>query len=204
MTLAPSLVTRASTQVFRASPPFPFIEFGFALKLYIRQPLPLNSSFSNSTADKRRLLHFSPIPSLPLLHLRGDMSKQEIDFDKSVGHSEADQPVSWNRRDLLLYSVGIGANEKQLDYVYEQSQGFRPFPTYPIVLGLKGTSDDITVFSEMIGSRQSIPGFPSLSPNTIVHGEQSLEILHDIPTFSGPGWKLRKRVVAVSLIHSLF
>jgi peroxisomal enoyl-CoA hydratase 2 len=122
-----------------------------------------------------------------------------IDFDQSVGHTEADQPVSWNRRDLLLYSVGVGCSEKALDYVYELSSGFRPFPTYPLVLGLKGTSEDITVFSEMIGSRQGIPGFPALSPNTVVHGEQLIELLHDIPASSGVGWSLKKRVVAVSV-----
>jgi peroxisomal enoyl-CoA hydratase 2 len=150
----------------------------------------------------KALLHTTPSLRYPLLHLRSDNDSNnnmsgQIDFEKSVGHTEPDQPVSWNRRDLLLYSVGIGASAKQLDYVYEQSAGFRPFPTYPIVLGLKGTSEDITVFSEMIGSRGSIPGFPKLSPNTIVHGEQSLEILHEIPAVSGEGWKLKKRVVAV-------
>lgn len=121
----------------------------------------------------------------------------KVDFEKSVGHTEPDQPVSWNRRDLLLYSVGIGATAKQLDYVYEQSSGFRPFPTYPLVLGLKGDSQDVNVFAEMISSRGAIPGFPSLHPDTIVHGEQSLEILHEIPISSGKGWKLKKRVVAV-------
>ena len=49
----------------------------------------------------------------------------------------------------------------------------------------------------MISSRNGTPGFPNLDPNTIVHGEQSIEILRPIPTFSGPGWKLRKRISAV-------
>ena len=152
-------------------------------------------------------MHLSSCPPrcMPLLHLRSTadddksntMAPQKVDFDQSIGHTEPDQPVSWNRRDLLLYAVGIGCSEKSLDYVYELSSGFRPYPIYPLVLALKGTSQDITVFSEMIGSRQSVPGFPSLHPNTIVHGEQSIEILHDIPSVSGEGWKLKKRVVAV-------
>lgn len=127
------------------------------------------------------------------------MSKQQsgVDFSQSVGHTDPDQPVSWNRRDLLLYNVGIGASEKELDYVYEMTPGFRAVPTYPLVLALKGTSPDTTVFSEMISSRGAVPGFPRLDPNTIVHGEQSIEVRHDIPLVSGEGWKLRKQVVAV-------
>lgn len=125
------------------------------------------------------------------------MVQQGINFDQSVGHTDPPQPVAWNRRDLLLYAVGIGASENALDYVYEQSPGFRAFPTYPLVLGLKGTSDDTTIFSDMISSRGAVPGFPELDPNTIVHGEQSIEVLHEIPLVSGEGWTLRKQVVAV-------
>jgi acyl dehydratase len=123
--------------------------------------------------------------------------KQQVNFDLALGHRDADQPVSWNRRDLLLYAVGIGAGERELDYTYEQSPGFRAFPTYPLVLALKGDGQDTTIFSEMIGSRGAVPGFPSLDPNTIVHGEQSIEVLHEIPMVSGEGWKLKKQVVAI-------
>ena len=31
-----------------------------------------------------------------------------------------------------------------------------------------------------------------------VHGTQSIEILKPIPEVSGPGWKLKKRIVGVS------
>lgn len=125
------------------------------------------------------------------------MAPEQVDFEKSVGHSDGDTPVAWNRRDLLLYAFGIGAGADALDYVYEASPGFRAFPTYPLVLGFKGTSSDVNVFAEMVSSRQGVPGFPKLDPNTIVHGEQSIEILHDIPTSSGEGWKIRKRIVGV-------
>ncbi|MCO5584920.1 hypothetical protein L7F22_038852 [Adiantum nelumboides] len=124
-------------------------------------------------------------------------SKQQVNFDLTVGHQDPDQAVNWNRRDLLLYAVGIGHGERELDYTYEQSLGFRAFPTYPVVLALKGTHQDTNVFSEMIGSRGAMPGMPNLDPNTIVHGEQSIEVLHEIPLISGEGWKIRKRVVAV-------
>ena len=67
-------------------------------------------------------------------------SKPPVNFDLTVGYDNGDQPVSWNRRDLLLYSVGIGAGAEDLDYVYEFAHDFRAFPTYPVVLGLKGMS----------------------------------------------------------------
>lgn len=48
-----------------------------------------------------------------------------------------------------------------------------------------------------MASRGSVPGFPKLDPNTIVHGEQSIQVLRQLPIISGPGWKLKKRVVGV-------
>ncbi|KDN39085.1 hypothetical protein K437DRAFT_270392 [Tilletiaria anomala UBC 951] len=123
--------------------------------------------------------------------------KQEVNFDLSVGFTSPDQPVSWNRRDLLLYAAGIGAGPEDLEYTYEALDSFRAFPTYPLVLSLKGEAQDTTIFSEMVSSRAGTPGFPVLDPNTIVHGEQSIEIIRPLPIVSGPGWKLRKRVCAV-------
>ena len=124
-------------------------------------------------------------------------AKQEVNFDLTVGSTGEDQPVSWNRRDLILYAVGIGAGPQDLEYTYEALDQFRAFPTYPVVLGLKGDSQDTTVFSEMVASRSSTPGFPALDVNTIVHGEQSIEIFRPLPLTSGEGWKLRKRISAV-------
>lgn len=124
-------------------------------------------------------------------------SNPNVNFDLTVGHDAGVQPVSWNRRDLLSYAVAIGVGPKDLDYAYEREAGFRAFPTYPVVLGLKGTSQDTTVFSEMVSSRSAVPGFPTLDLNSIVHGEQSIEIHAPIPIVSGEGWKLQKRISGV-------
>lgn len=78
-----------------------------------------------------------------------------------------DAPVSWNRRDLLLYAVGVGAGPDELDYTYEASNNFRSIPSYPLVLGLKGNSDDTNVFADQIASRSGTPGLPRLDPNTV-------------------------------------
>ncbi|CAO1624317.1 unnamed protein product [Sympodiomycopsis kandeliae] len=119
-----------------------------------------------------------------------------VDFDQSVGFALPTQPVSWNRRDVLLYNVGLNVPPAELEYLYEKTDNFRPIPTYPLVLGFKGTSDEVTDFNEYAAGRE-IPGFPTLDPNTLVHAEQSLDIHRPLPILSGPGWKLRKRVSGV-------
>ncbi|PWN49382.1 hypothetical protein IE53DRAFT_388397 [Violaceomyces palustris] len=156
-------------------------------------------SSNRSDTKNKRLLSTTHSHQRPILHIRSSTHtmSNKVDFEQTVGYDNGDQPVSWNRRDLLLYSVGIGAGPDDLDYVYEASNDFRAFPTYPLVLGLKGEGQDTTVFSDMVGSRSALPGFPRLDPNTIVHGEQSIQILKPIPLVSGQGWKLKKRVCGV-------
>ena len=141
-----------------------------------------------------------PPPHRPIVHIPGNANhtmSSTVDFNLTVGHDAGTQAVSWNRRDLLTYAVAIGVGPRDLDYAYEREAGFRAFPTYPVVLGLKGTSQDTTIFSEMVSSRSAVPGFPSLDLNTIVHGEQSIEVHAPIPVVSGEGWKLHKRICGV-------
>lgn len=49
------------------------------------------------------------------------MSEASNTFDlaKAVGHQYPETPVSWTRRDLLLYSIGIGAKKDDFAFVYE-------------------------------------------------------------------------------------
>lgn len=39
-------------------------------------------------------------------------------FSSSNGHPKCYKKLSWNKRDLLLYAVGIGATKDDLDFVY--------------------------------------------------------------------------------------
>lgn len=55
-----------------------------------------------------------------------------------------EHPVSYNKRDLLLYALGIGCNEPR--FVYENDSNFAPFPTYPAVLSFKEMEQDVVTF----------------------------------------------------------
>lgn len=148
------------------------------------------------------VLSLSFPPSSPPSHAHPTTamsSSSAINFDRTVGHEQPSQPVSWNRKDLLLYNVAIGAKADQLEYLYEKTDAFRPLPTYPLVLALKGDSPDINDFATMIGGRGALPGFPVLDPNTLVHAEQTLELHRRLPLVASPGegWHLRKKITAV-------
>eukprot|EP01089_Gocevia_fonbrunei_P019834 TRINITY_DN7149_c0_g1_i1.p1 TRINITY_DN7149_c0_g1~~TRINITY_DN7149_c0_g1_i1.p1 ORF type:complete len:301 (+),score=58.63 TRINITY_DN7149_c0_g1_i1:36-938(+) len=100
--------------------------------------------------------------------------KSKVDSAKVLAYTPPDTKVSFNKKDLLLYALSIGCDEPQ--YTYENDLHFAAFPTYPVVLPMKGTSQDINPF----GQFASIPGM-EFDPNMIVHGEQTLEIFRTIP-----------------------
>ncbi|KAI0039632.1 peroxisomal dehydratase [Auriscalpium vulgare] len=118
-------------------------------------------------------------------------------LEKAVGFQYPDQPVSWNKRDLLAYALGIGAKGTDYNFVYELDKAFAPFPTYPVILPLKGDDTDVNTFSDRVKDRAGPEDFPVFDPNRIVHGTQTIEILKPIPTVSGPGWKLKKRISSI-------
>uniref|UniRef100_A0A7S4DNL5 MaoC-like domain-containing protein n=1 Tax=Lotharella globosa TaxID=91324 RepID=A0A7S4DNL5_9EUKA len=53
-------------------------------------------------------------------------------------------PVGYNKRDLILYALGIGVTD--LRFLYENHPNFAAFPLYPVVLGFKGESEDVVGF----------------------------------------------------------
>ncbi|KIP02808.1 hypothetical protein PHLGIDRAFT_95571 [Phlebiopsis gigantea 11061_1 CR5-6] len=121
----------------------------------------------------------------------------EINLEKAVGWQDTDLPVSWLKRDLLLYAIGIGAKATDQTIVNELDKDWAPFPTYPVVLHFKGEDQEINDFKTRVG-RSNAPGLPQFDPNRGVHGSQSIEVVKPIPEVSGPGWKLKRRIVGVS------
>jgi len=100
------------------------------------------------------------------------------DVSKYVGKTTKSTTVTYNRKDLILYAVGIGCTE--LPFVYENSADFAAFPTYPIVLGFKGTGTDILSFpSPAMMETMDTPPLPGMK--FVLDGERYLEILNPLP-----------------------
>ncbi|GAA5879850.1 hypothetical protein JCM16303_004370 [Sporobolomyces ruberrimus] len=119
------------------------------------------------------------------------------DLSQAIGHASKPIPVAWNQRDLLLYAVGIGAKKDELAFTYEDDPNWQPFPTYPLVLGLKGANPSIANFAAAREGSTPTPGLPVLDPKKLVHAEQSIEILGHLPKESGEGWTIQKKLVGI-------
>lgn len=108
------------------------------------------------------------------------------DFDKGIA-------VSYNTRDLLTYAVGIGCSE--LRYVYEHDEDFQAFPTYPIVLGFKGTDQDVVDFpSEAMQEAGNLP--PLSGIRTVLDGERYIEKVTPLDV-DGAELRLQSRLIGV-------
>ncbi|KAI0260060.1 peroxisomal dehydratase [Gloeopeniophorella convolvens] len=114
-----------------------------------------------------------------------------------IGQEYASDPVSWNKRDLLTYAIGIGAKANEPQFVNESDPEFAAFPIYPVVLFLKGNDEDVVNFAQRAKMSNSIKGLPNFDPNRVVHASQTIEIFKPLPLVSGPGWKLKKRIAAI-------
>ncbi|KAI8805322.1 MaoC-like dehydratase [Cladochytrium replicatum] len=102
----------------------------------------------------------------------------QVDVSKAVGHPNPSEKFRYNRRDLILYALSIGVTD--LKYVYELDKEFGAFPTYPLVLPLKGDGFDVTNFAQRAGLG-AIPGIPKIDLNKLVHGDQYIELLGELP-----------------------
>ncbi|KAJ1559503.1 hypothetical protein HK405_010392 [Cladochytrium tenue] len=105
-----------------------------------------------------------------------------VDVDKILASPEASFSASYNKRDLLLYAIGIG--ESDLQFTYEHHPQFAAFPLYPVCLSFKGLSQDIVPFPPRTISA-SPEGMPKYNPAMILHGEQSLEVLRPLDPAGG-------------------
>jgi len=113
---------------------------------------------------------------------------------ESMLNEWADVPVSYMTRDLLLYSVGIGATN--LNYIYEFADEFAAFPTYPVVLGFKGVDQDAVSFpSPAMLSAAKMPGLPGTKVG--LDGERYIEKVKSIDPDGADNLVLRTRNVGV-------
>ena len=87
---------------------------------------------------------------------------------EAVGATGGPAKRSWTSKDALLYAVGIGAGVDELAFTTENTKDTpqRVFPTFAVILGGGGVPMD------QIGS---------FNPALMVHGEQGIELLGEIP-----------------------
>jgi len=78
---------------------------------------------------------------------------------------------------LITYAIGIGCTE--LPFVYELDDHFTPFPTYPIVLGFKGDSQDVVPFPSE--AMMNAPMAPLPGVVTGLDGERLIEVITPLP-----------------------
>ncbi|KAF9193274.1 hypothetical protein BGZ51_003794 [Haplosporangium sp. Z 767] len=102
----------------------------------------------------------------------------QVDVSKAVGFKAQPQKVLYNSRDLMLYAISIGVKQDELKFLYENERDFAAFPTYPLVLMLKGNNQGVAVYG---GGGGDVPGIPAFDPNKLVHGDQSLEVHRLLP-----------------------
>jgi len=99
----------------------------------------------------------------------------------------------YNKRDLLLYAVGIGCEE--LNFVYEHDEDFAAFPTYPIVLTFKGNEQDVVSFpSDAMAAGPPMPPLPGVKVG--LDGERYIEKLAPLDV-DGAELIIKQRLIGV-------
>ena len=86
----------------------------------------------------------------------------------AVGQKGQPSKRSWDSKDALLYAVGIGAGTDELQYTTENTKDItqKVFPTFAVIIGGGG------IPMKEVGS---------FNPALMVHGEQGIELLGEIP-----------------------
>lgn len=114
-----------------------------------------------------------------------------------AGFEYPSQPVSWTKRDLLLFAASIGCTTSELHFLYELHPSFQAFPTYPIILPFKGTSEEVIDFYAKQSSTP-IPGVPKFDPKRVVDGQRKMSFLKPLPLSSeGRSFEVRSKVLGV-------
>ncbi|KAF9223871.1 NAD(P)-binding protein [Gyrodon lividus] len=85
-------------------------------------------------------------------------------------HVPEDHEYSYTERDVVLYNLGIGATEQELQWTYEGHDDFGALPTFGVIPQF------------IASSGVSLGWLPNFNPAKLLHGEQYLSIKAPIPT----------------------
>ncbi|KAH8109580.1 multifunctional beta-oxidation protein [Phellopilus nigrolimitatus] len=77
---------------------------------------------------------------------------------------------SYTERDIILYNLGVGATEKELQWTYENHDNFAALPTFGVVPQF------------LASAGIPLDWLPKFNPAKLLHGEQFLAIKGPIPT----------------------
>ncbi|ORY14808.1 HotDog domain-containing protein [Clohesyomyces aquaticus] len=106
-------------------------------------------------------------------------------------------PVTWLKRDLLLFAASIGCTYDELHFLYELHPNFSAFPTYPIILPFKHTDQEVIDFYARSASTP-IAGVPKFDTKHVLDGERKIEFLKPLPvTSEGREFEIRSKVIGV-------
>ncbi|KAH7403538.1 HotDog domain-containing protein [Cadophora sp. MPI-SDFR-AT-0126] len=114
-----------------------------------------------------------------------------------AGFEYPTREVSWLKRDVLLFANSIGCTVDELHFLYELHPDFAVFPTYPIILPFKYTSQEVIDFYAA-QKATPIPGVPKFDYTRVVDGQRLISFLKPLPTTSeGRTFELRSKVLGV-------
>lgn len=108
---------------------------------------------------------------------------------KAKQHVEPPIDYAFTEKDIILYNLGVGATEKELQWTFEGDDEFSALPTFGVIPQFQALS---TFPLDFLPNFNPVCGFPQcIAPRDILnvtfqakllHGEQYLSIKGPIPT----------------------
>lgn len=120
------------------------------------------------------------------------MAEEPIETEQYL-NKWVEQKCAYNKRDLLLYAVGIGCSD--MNFIYENDTSFAAFPTYPVMFGFKGDEQEIVPFpSPAMMSGPKNPPLPGVKVG--LDGERYIEQLKPLDPEGGE-YTMKSRFIGV-------